>query len=241
MEERIPPFHASSQSQRPPAWRAIGFILLFFMGVLVVLFLHSDLSKIDQVEVEGNFLVSDEEVRSKAGLVKGADFFRWDADQARKALKQVPAIADVSIERSFPGTLRIQIREWETLALWQDEHGLYPLLANGSIQFKRPWENHSFDGPIIRDFSEEKAKELAEKLVKIPASTRRDLSEITPKASEIYGDLIQVTSRQDHLIYVQLGNFHEKLKLYPRFRNQPQGILYFLETTRYVPSAPEDL
>ncbi len=237
MQGRIPPFRRLSQSKRPPARRAIGFVMLFFIGVLVVLFFNSDLNKIDQVEIKGNYFVTDNEVRKAAGLAEEYDFFRWDAQQAQKAIEQLSVVEKVSIERSFPGLIRIHIQESEMVALWVTQEGRFPLLANGSIPHQHSWGNQPFAGPVIKGYSNPKdVQALAKELVKVPAEIRTNLLEITPQDNEIYTNLLQISSRHGHRIYIQREDLEQKMKLYPRFQNEPEGDLYFLDTTRYVPS-----
>lgn len=241
MQERIPPFRRLSHSKRPSARRAIWFVMLFFIGVLIVLFFDSDLNKIDQVEIKGNYFVTDNEVRATAGLAEGNDFFRWDVQQAEQALTQLPVVEKVSIERSFPGLIRIHIQEWEMVALWANQEGRFPLLANGSIPGKYPWGNQPFAGPVIKGYSNpEDVQALVEELIKVSAEIRADLLEITPQENEIYTNLLQISSRQGHRIYIQREDLEQKMKLYPRFQNKPEGDLYFLDTTRYVPNKTWD-
>lgn len=234
VEQRIPPLRSPGRSRKPPSVAAIFFILLFFLGVSLVLFLKSPLSEIRDIRMEGNRLVSDREVLETARLVKGASYFHWDADQAEKRLRRLPEVKEASVTKSFPGTVRIRLREVRRVGYLSEGEKIYPLLSDGSI-LKTNWEGE-VDRPLVKGLKPKGEREMvAAGLAKLPARVLAEISEIRSGGNDTYPDLVKVYTRRDHLIRVRARDFGEKMKHYPHFMDRPPGTLNLLESTWYVP------
>ncbi|PTX51957.1 cell division protein FtsQ [Melghirimyces profundicolus] len=238
MEERVPPLRPSNHGRKPPSVTAIFFILLFFLGVCLVLFLKSPLSEIREIRVEGNHLVSDREVLETVRLVKGTSFFHWETGKAEQALRTLPQVRDATVSKSFPGTVRIRLTEVKRVGYWAGDRKIYPLLSDGSVLQEEPWEGE-VDRPVIRDFGKgEMLASVAAGLSELSPKVILELSEIRPGKDVTYPDLVKIYTRRDHLIRVQASELGEKVKYYPHFKDRPPGTLNLLESTWYVPGDP---
>ncbi|MDA8354421.1 MAG: FtsQ-type POTRA domain-containing protein [Firmicutes bacterium] len=235
MDERVPPLRPSNHGRKPPSVTAIFFILLFFLGIGVVLFLKSPLSEIRNIRIEGNELVSDREVLETIRLVKGTSFFHWDAGQAEEALTTLPEVRDASVTKSFPSAVRVRLNEVERVGYWSRGDRLYPLLSDGSVLREDPWEGE-VDRPVIRGLNKgEVLISVAKGLSRLSPGVIDEISEIRPGQDDTYSDLVKVYTRRDHLIHVRARDFGEKVKYYAHFKNRPPGTLNLLESTWYVP------
>jgi len=101
----------------------ISSFLLLLTGVCFtyVKFQKIDILPIETVEIEGEFkyLMPDDLKRYAMPKVRGG-FFSVQLETIRDALLQLPWVADVSIHRQWPQTLRIRVIEKLPVAYWGD-------------------------------------------------------------------------------------------------------------------------
>ncbi|WP_169713765.1 cell division protein FtsQ/DivIB [Paludifilum halophilum] len=239
MEQRVPTYRPSTRSIKPPSRKAIFFILIFFLGVLFVLFLESPLGEIKKIRVTGNEWVPDQELLEKSRLAKGSSYFRWDASEAQKRLRRLPEIREVKVTKSFPGEVHIQVWEKDRVGYWLDDKKMHPVLADGTVLTDRLWTG-SVDRPLLKGWSRRELKDaLISGLARTPKKVLADISEIRPGKDESYPDLVKAYTRQGHVVRVRAGDFGRKMKYYSAFRNHPPGTLNLLESTWFVPENNE--
>ena len=237
MDDRVPPYRELPGQNPPPSRWAVPFTLLFFTSLLIAFFLHSPLGKVETIVIEGNHLVSKQEILDGIRLKKGASFFRWNARRAEQVLEDMPEIDDATVDKSFPGTIRIRIRESRQVALWKQEDKLVPVLANGRILTKRPWGERPPSVPVLSDWGTrmEEGAALARELGLLPRNRLEEISEIRPGVDPVYRDVVRVHTRWGHEVRLRIKEFHKKMELYPEFRHHPPGTLYLIDSIRFVP------
>lgn len=112
--------------------------LLLGGSVLGLLLLSMHLWPIEAVplarlRIDGTFRhVQPEQVRRAAGALLVTDFFHADLGAIRDAVAQIPWVARVRVERSWPGGIRIRVWEREALARWGDA----ALIDAGGVVFR---------------------------------------------------------------------------------------------------------
>ena len=82
---------------------------------------------ISEVALSGERGVSREEILALAGITGHSSLLFLDAGQTRARLLTNPWIADATVLKLYPSRLRIEIKERQPFALWQDER---PRLAD---------------------------------------------------------------------------------------------------------------
>jgi len=237
MDDRVPPYRERSRQNPPPSRWAVPFPLLFFTSLMVAFFLHSPLGRVETILIEGNHLVTKREILDKIRLNKGASFFRWDAGRAEQILEDMPEIDDAQVDKSFPGKVRIRIRESRQVALWRQGDKLVPVLANGRILTKRPWEDGSPSVPVLSDWgaNAEERSALARELGLLPRKRLKEIVEIRPGMDPVYRDVVRVHTRWGHEVRLRIKEFHKKMELYSEFRHHPPGTIYLIDSIRFVP------
>ena len=129
---------AHGQAQRSVRRRALraGQAVLLLLPVLVVawvLFASSWLA-VDRVVISGLDRLSDAQVREAVGVRPGTPLARVDVGDVGDAVRRLPPVASVDVERSWPGTLRVQVRERVAVAgLPRD--GKVTLVDAGAVPF----------------------------------------------------------------------------------------------------------
>ncbi|PTM59217.1 cell division protein FtsQ/DivIB [Desmospora activa] len=236
MEERMRPLPSSTRSRKPPSVTAILSILLFFTGVLILLFLKSPLGEIRDVQIKGNHMVTEEELLQLARLNEGSSYFHWDGEEAEERIAALSEVKEAAITKVFPGTVVIEVKESERVAFWMDGSDAYPVLANGKVLTNRTWSD-SLDKPLLKGWKkgEEIDPALARGLADLPKRIQMDLSEIRPGEDATYPDLVQVYTRNNHTVRVRIQDFTEKIPYYSMFRDRPPGTLNLLESTWFDP------
>lgn len=125
---------------------------------------------VQRVEVSGTRLLAPHEVMAAAGVTTGQSV--WDdADDWAARLRSHPVIADATVERRLPSTLRIRIREEEPVA-FVDEGDLRVITASGAVLPVDPAKS-PLDLPIVRAADADSAETASRQ----PASTIRPRAE----------------------------------------------------------------
>lgn len=86
-------------------------VLLILASALYIYLRNSPLLNIETITVTGNKTVSADELVSMSGIQKGQNLLAVDIDQAQMALSYHPMVKKVTISRSFPKTLVINVEE----------------------------------------------------------------------------------------------------------------------------------
>ncbi len=85
------------------------------------------------VALTGEKEISREEILTIAGVTGRASLLFLDADAARARLMANPWIADAAVLKLYPDRLQITIRERQAFALWQKDHHVQVIAADGTV------------------------------------------------------------------------------------------------------------
>ncbi len=89
--------------------------------------------RIDAVSLSGEKEISREEILTIAGVTGRASLLFLDADAARARLMANPWIADAAVLKLYPDRLQITIKERQAFALWQKDHHVNVIAADGTV------------------------------------------------------------------------------------------------------------
>ncbi|MFW5636577.1 MAG: cell division protein FtsQ/DivIB, partial [Thermodesulfobacteriota bacterium] len=123
--------------------RQILHILIWTAGMsvwLVFLFLFLiqwDYLRAERVVVSGAGRLSEPMVLEKAGLSPGVNIFSVNLSKARKRLLSHPWIAEAAVGIWFPPEIRIRIKEYEALAVFELDQ---KYLANRDGKIFKEWD-----------------------------------------------------------------------------------------------------
>ncbi|MOA02025.1 Cell division protein DivIB [compost metagenome] len=219
--------------------RKIAIILfLLFLTLLCILFFRSSLSKISEITFKGNNYSTNAELLEISGLKTGAPFFGTSAEKIRSKLMTVPSINEVVVNKSFPGSIEIEITEHALAAYELTPDGLLKgLLANGT---KIDLTNGSMpmDKPILTGWEESdpNLSKLCSTLAQIPDSLTSDISEITPSPTLSYPDRIKMYTRSRFEVISAISLLAEKAEYMNMImESQDPGMLTLLDADTYMP------
>jgi len=151
----------------------------------------SDRLRVGRLEVRGSHFLSEGEVRGLLGPAVGENILGLDIEALKARLRASPWVADASVTRTLPDTVRVEIRERLPLALAELDR-LYLMDGDGGLIDIYGPKTGAFDLPIVRGLvgvEEASRRERARRA----GALLSDLAELGSEVSEVYvlpsGDL----------------------------------------------------
>ncbi len=87
---------------------------------------------IGQISISGQMLTSEHDILTALGITPQTSTINFDVDMARGALEKLPAIADASVQKIFPGRLVVAVTEKRPVARWRVNESAYLIDQAGS-------------------------------------------------------------------------------------------------------------
>jgi cell division protein FtsQ len=151
----------------------------------------SERLRVSKVEVRGSRFLSDGEVRELLGPAVGENILGLDIEALKARLRASPWVADATVARTLPDTLKVEVRERVPLALAEVDR-LYLMDEDGDIIDIYGPRTASFDLPIVRGLQGVEGEARRDRAERAGALLR-DLGELASEVSEVFveasGDL----------------------------------------------------
>jgi cell division protein FtsQ len=170
---------------------AVGLLAVFGAWTAWQRVFASDRLRVGRLDVRGSHFLSEGEVRELIGPAVGENILGLDIEALKARLRASPWVADATVTRTLPDTVRVEIRERVPLALAELDH-LYLMDSDGGLIDIYGPRTGAFDLPIVRGLlgvEEESRRERARRAGALLA----DLAELGGEVSEVYvlpsGDL----------------------------------------------------
>jgi cell division septal protein FtsQ len=151
----------------------------------------SDRLRVGRLEVRGSHFLSEGEVREMMGPAVGESILALDIEALKARLRASPWVADATVTRALPDTVRVEIHERVPLALAELDH-LYLMDQDGGLIDIYGPRTGAFDLPIVRGLSAVEESSRRERARRAGALLA-DLGELGAEISEVFvepsGDL----------------------------------------------------
>lgn len=159
--------------------KRFGCLLLF---ICFVYYLFSDLSKINSIEIEGNYFISSEAILEASELVENQsyDFFSL-SNNIISNVEQLDGISEVDISRNYRGSLVINIVEESVIASHEYSKNIALILNDGCVVYVEDDILNYGNYPILNNFDENRLIEFATEFALIPSQVRNLISDIAYK------------------------------------------------------------
>jgi len=220
IEDHIPKFKESRKKKQNR--KLIIYLSIFFLVISLVIYIQSPLSRVNTVQVDGNALLSDQEVRKLSGISKDTNIWSVQKEQLSEKLENTPLIKSAVVSRNLPGTISIKIEEYERIGYVAEDKGFEPLFSSGKTIKKSMKKSMPGDAPILYGFKKSsKLKEMATELEKMNPSIRKLISEIhlTLKADNKKEE-IELFMNDGLLVNADIDDFAKKMEIYPSIASQ---------------------
>ena len=143
----------------------------------------SERLRVGKVEVRGGHFLSEGEVRELLGPAVGENILNLDIEGLKARLRASPWVADATVSRTLPDTVRVEIRERVPLALAEMER-LYLMDGDGALIDIYGPRTAGFDLPIVRGLAHVDAEARRERAGRAGALLR-DVGELAGEISEV--------------------------------------------------------
>lgn len=89
--------------------------------------------KVGEVKITGQIETSESEIIRALDLQSHASMVLFDASKARERIQTMPWIEEVTIRKTYPGSVEVAIKERQPFALWQSGHVVSIIDPEGHI------------------------------------------------------------------------------------------------------------
>lgn len=218
--------------------RKLLFILLIlFVVLLAVLFFRSSISKISEIHITGNQLISSQQLMEQSGLHVGDHFFGTSKGTIRERLLVNKAVQDVKVELKFPGVINISVQELPTVAyqISKKDGQIVGVLSNG-MTLPVPKDFILVEKPILTHWNagDPLLGKLCKQLSEIPDELLTDISEIMPDPSKSYPDRIKMYTRSQFEVLTTISLLKDKVEYLSNvIETQEPGLITMLTADTY--------
>lgn len=143
----------------------------------------SETLRVGKVDVRGGHFLSEGEVRELLGPAVGENILNLDIEALKGRLRASPWVADATVSRTLPDTLRVEIRERVPLALAEMDR-LYLMDGDGALIDIYGPRTAGFDLPIVRGLARLDAEARRDRAGRAGALVR-DVGELAAEISEL--------------------------------------------------------
>lgn len=197
----------------------IFLVIIFIIGVLIYFFFDT---KINNIIIKGNNIITEEEILKQADLTTHPSFLKTTSYSIKKKLLKNDIIKEVKVTKKLPNNMTITIKEKRLLYI--DEQ-----LGKAILEDKTKINNNNYSIPILVNYiPNTKYNSFIKQLKKIDENILREISEITYNPTELDDGRFLLAMDDGNYIYLTLTKFHY-LNYYndmlPEF-NGKKGILY---------------
>lgn len=196
-------------------------IVTIFSGT-IAFFLASDYTKISQINVKNNHILTSQQVIEDSPIKNGQRYWSVDEKAASDKLKRdYPIIKEIQITKKFPNIVTINIEEYKVAGYFnfQNKNELY--LEDGQ---KIELTNSYLSYPIVTNFDMQDSKqkiyatELMKQLAQIPTDVQQQISEIAYTPAEDNPKRVTAYMQDGMTVIGNISSFGVKIQYYPQMK-----------------------
>ncbi len=201
------------------------FIFIIVVAIIVFSCLFVLDTKVKNIIITGNEVLSDDEIIELAGLTNYPSFYKTLNITIKNNITKDPLIKSVNINRSFYHIIEIEVEEYEILYKRED-NGKYVLENKEEITLNKvtPYTIPR----LINEIPSNKLESFIKYFKRIDLSIREKISEITYVPNEFDEDRFFLYMDDGNSVYMTITKF-ERLNYYNDVLPQldgKKGILY---------------
>ncbi|MFD2704892.1 cell division protein FtsQ/DivIB [Salibacterium lacus] len=228
-EEKIPAL--KEKRKKRTNRRLITYLSVFFFLILLVVYFQSPLSHIRHITVEGNEHTSQDNIIDRIHLQTGDGMWTADLSQAEESVQSHQEIENVTVDRSFPSTVTIQVQEYQRMAYVETTGSFVPVLKNGEILSEKTYEELPSDAPILRNFeNRDKLAAFSKELSNLGEGVMNRISEVIYSPVEDDQNRLRLYMNDGIEVESTIQNFASHMAQYPSVARQvdpgAEGILH---------------
>ncbi len=246
-----------SRPVQPPRWQRLGLkwpsfrmrqltparvtslvLVVAFVALLGFVF-QNDAFYIYAADVQGNHLVSAQDIYGRSGL-DGRNVFSVNARAAERLIADVPFVKSARVTIGLPAQVQIEVEERQPVVVWQVGGNRYGIAEDGTIV---PPEGLAPDAPTVQ--AEGQALKYGTKLDAELVAVTRHVRELVPDAKGIVysqergigvvtgGDWPVYFGMKDDAIAARVSVLNGLLQQFKQQRLQPEFVDLSLASRPY--------
>lgn len=220
-----------------------AILLLLFIALLAVIFFRSSVSQVTEITFEGSKYSTQKELLAQSGLRIGGQFFAVSKETIQEAMLELNTIQSVEVEKTFPGMVKVVIKEYPAVAYELDPEGTLKAILSSSAMVPINETGIAVEKPILTNWNATdpyKAK-LCQVLGSIPNELTSDISEIVPSPTLSFPDRIKMYTRSHFEVITAISLLKGKIEyLNQVIETEQPGLIKMLEADSYVPFYTEN-
>lgn len=180
--------------------------LLFVLVITGAFFLVDVLldTRIENIVIKGNKLVTDQQIIDEAGLSNYPSFYKTTSYNIKKALEKNSFIKEVKVKRSFYHVITIEVSEYKVL-LKKETTG--KLVLENMNEVTTDQEIPYTVPRLVNDVPKNKYSKLLKNLLKVKRSVRSNISEFYYDPNEFDKDRFLLYMDDGNSVYLTLTKF----------------------------------
>ena len=180
--------------------------LLFVLVITGAFFLVDVLldTRIENIVIKGNKLVTDQQIIDEAGLSNYPSFYKTTSYNIKKALEKNSFIKEVKVKRSFYHVITIKVSEYKVL-LKKETTG--KLVLENMNEVTTDQEIPYTVPRLVNDVPKNKYSKLLKNLLKVKRSVRSSISEFYYDPNEFDKDRFLLYMDDGNSVYLTLTKF----------------------------------
>ena len=215
---------AAAARRRPRVLAGVGVVLLLVLGLVAWLGWFSGVLTATQVQVRGVTGAGAAEVRRLAAVPLGGPLMRVDTGAAEQRLVAGKAWDDVSVSRSLPHTVVIEVSPRRAVLAVRTPEGSVDLVDADGYAFRTL--SAAPDGvPLVRSSTDTVTMSgvaaALQALTSLPASVRGDVSGVTVSAADQVSFTVTSKSKRKTVVWGGAGEGERKARLVTVLLGEP--------------------
>ncbi len=241
LEERVPKL--KKQRRQKINRQLIGYVSLFFLLIIAVLYFQSSFSNVSSIEVQSKGVVDKKFILQKSELQTTTNFWKISTSQVEERIKQIPEIKTVTVEKKFPQKVVIHVTEYRHVAYIFNKKDFLPVLETGRV-LAEGTQIVPIDAPVLiweaTEENDESMQDMAAQLSLVSPAILNSISEIHHTPTKLYPFHITLFMTNGLEVTAIIDNFAEKIKYYPSIlkkldKKVKEGILHLEVSARFEP------
>lgn len=234
--------------KKPKKKRNINYkkwsIILFSATIifLVASYLISSKSDVKEIVVNGNEHLSTEEILERSEIKEKDKMYLTSEGKAEQNISLLPIVESITVERDFPNTVNITVKEFEVVAYVESKGRYYPVLEN--VQILRGFDMTPTDAPIIHFFDGVEFEGMVKSLNQMNPQILAMISEIFYRPNEETNARIQLYMNDGQEIIADYNTIGDKIDYYAGMKKEignKKGLIDLEVSNTFLPYSSEEV
>lgn len=219
-------------------------IILFSATILFLStsYLISSKSDVKEIIVKGNEHLLTEEILERSGIKEKDKMYLTSEGKAEQNISLLPMVETITVERDFPNTVNITVKEFDVVAYVESKGRYYPVLENEKVL--RGFDMTPTDAPIIHFFDGIEFEGMVKSLKQMNPQILAMISEIFYRPNDETNSRIQLYMNDGQEIVADYNTIGEKIDYYAGMKKEignKKGLIDLEVSNTFLPYSSDEV